>query len=232
MPLNSRKSKKSKDQSDETAIQDTSPQDTSPVVEDTSAPSQITPVLFDSSVLGNQVEHGLAYPEFSPNDYFAGDLFADSSKLSRTTKGDADAAVAAIEEKRQTVRIVKANIGLNSDLVEVGNDFQKFIGNVIDYSTTKVNNQTKYTNFETAGVNQQVAGVKLSQALEKLTQEEIVLGGLTELTPLIREEWRQRKELKKSKIEDLKNAVYSANSKLDAQIQRIADTVSGDLVEA
>jgi hypothetical protein len=175
MPLNSRKPKKSKDQSDETAIQDTSPQDTSPAVEDTSAPSQITPVLFDSSVLGNQVEHGLAYPEFSPNDYFAGDLFADSSKLSRTTKGDADAAVAAIEEKRQTVRIVKANIGLNSDLVQVGNDFQKFIGNVIDYSTTKVNNQTKYINFQTAGVNQQVAGVKLSQALEKLTQEEIVL---------------------------------------------------------
>jgi hypothetical protein len=26
--------------------------------------------------------------------------------------------------------------------------------------------------------------------------------------------------------------VYQANSKLDAQIQRIADTVSGDLVEA
>jgi predicted nucleic acid-binding Zn-ribbon protein len=130
------------------------------------------------------------------------------------------------------VRIVKANIGLNSDLVGVGNDFQKFIGNVIDYSITKVNNQTKYTNFQTAGVNQQVAGVKLSQALEKLTQEEIVLGGLTELTPLITEEWQQRKELKKSKIEDLKNAVYQANSKLDAQIQRIADTVSGDLVEA
>ncbi len=228
MPLNSRKPRKSKNQSDETAIQESN----SVVVEDTAAPTQNTPVLFDSSALGSQVEHGLVYPEFNPNDYFAGDLFADSSSLNRTTKGDADAAVAAIEEKRQTVRIVKANIGLNSDLVGVGNDFQKFIGNVIDYSTTKVNNQTKYTNFETAGVNQQVAGVKLSQAIEKLTQEEIVLNGLTELTPLIREEWQQRKELKKSKIEDLKNAVYQANSKLDAQIQRIADTVSGDLVEA
>ena len=227
MPLNSRKPKKSKNQTDETAIQESNS-----VVEDTSVPTQNTPVLFDSSLLGSQVEHGLVYPEFNPNDYFSGDLFADSSKLSRTTKGDADAAVAAIEEKRQTVRIVKANIGLNSDLVGVGNDFQKFIGNVIDYSTTKVNNQTKYTNFQTAGVNQEVAGVKLSQAQEKLTQEEIVLSGLTELTPLIREEWQQRKELKKSKIEDLKNAVYSANSKLDAQIQRIADTVSGDLVEA
>lgn len=228
MPLNSRKPKKSKGQTDETAIQESN----SVVVEDTSVPTQNTPVLFDSSALGSQVEHGLVYPEFNPNDYFAGDLFADSSPLNRTTKGDADAAVAAIEEKRQTVRIVKANIGLNSDLVGVGNDFQKFIGNVIDYSTTKVNNQTKYTNFQTAGINQQVAGVKLSQAIEKLTQEEIVLGGLTELTPLITEEWQQRKELKKSKIEDLKNAVYQANSQLDAQIQRIADTVSGDLVEA
>jgi hypothetical protein len=226
MPLNSRQPRKSKNNSETT---DSSIQENSPVVADTSGSRVATPSVFEASSLSNLVEHGLIFQEFNPNNYFPTDLFTDSSPIQSTSKLDADKQVASIEEKRQTVRILRANIGLKNDLVQAGNDDQKFIGNVIDYSTTKVNNQTKYLNFQTAGINQQVAGIKLSQAVEKLSQEEIVLGGLAELTPLIRDEWQQRKELKKSKIEDLKNAVYQANSKLDAQIQRLADTVSDEV---
>jgi hypothetical protein len=80
-------------------------------------------------------------------------------------------------------------------------------------------------------VNQEVAYMKLSQVQEKLTQEGVVLNGMKELTPLIVEEWVQRKALKVSKIADLKGAVHLANSKLDAQLQNVTDSISTTISE-
>jgi len=93
-----------------------------------------------------QVSHGLTIPTFDANLYFAGDLFSNSSTLQETEKSVADETVESIEKKRQTLRIVGANIALNTDVVKTANDYRKFEGTVINYVTTGVNNEIKFVN--------------------------------------------------------------------------------------
>ncbi|MBE9182525.1 hypothetical protein IQ268_28655 [Oculatella sp. LEGE 06141] len=171
------------------------------------------------------VEHGLQYPEFDPNAHFATDLFSDSSPLPRTSKVDADAACASIEEKRQTLRLAQSNIALNQDAVSTGVAFQKLVGTVIDHGTAQVNNHTKFTGYQTARTNLETAHVKWGQAQERLYQEQAILDGMVELTPLIREEWEQKRGLKQSRIADLKQSVFEANAKLDADVRQLASAV-------
>jgi len=179
------------------------------------------PAAFDLGV----VEHGLNYPEFDPNAHFANDLFTDSSPLPRTSKVDADAACSSIEEKRQTLRVAQSNIALNQDAVNTGVAFQKFIGTVIDYGTAKVNNHSKFINYQTARTNLETAQVKWGQAQERLYQEQAILDGMVEMTPLIREEWEQKKALKHSRIADLKQSVFEASAKLDADVRQLTNAV-------
>ena len=189
----------------------------------------LAPLTGGTSVSANfalgEVEHGLNYPEFDPNAHFANDLFTDSSPLQRTSKADADAACHSIEEKRQTLRVAQANIALNQNVASTGVAFQKFVGTVIDYGTAKVNNHTKFIGYRTAQTNLQTAQVKLGQAQERLIQEQVILDGMVELTPLIRQEWEQKKALKSSRIQDLKQSVFEANAKLDGEIRQLASAV-------
>lgn len=179
------------------------------------------PAAFDLGA----VEHGLNYPEFDPNAHFANDLFTDSSPLPRTSKADADAACTSIEEKRQTLRVAQGNIALNQDVVNTGVAFQKFVGTVIDYSTAKVNNHSKFIHYQTARTNLETAQVKWGQAQERLYQEQAILDGMVEMTPLIREEWEQKKALKHSRIADLKQSVFEASAKLDADVRQLTNAV-------
>ena len=95
-----------------------------------------------------QISHGLTIPTFDANLYFAGDLFSNSSTLQETEKSVADETVESIEKKRQTLRIVGANIALNTDVVKTANDYRKFEGTVIDYATTGINNEIKFVNYQ------------------------------------------------------------------------------------
>lgn len=175
-----------------------------------------------------QVPHGLTIPTFDPNNYLASDLATDSSKLAVTSKVDADSMVQSIEGKRQTVRVMVANIGLNTDVVKAGNDFRKFEGAVIDYATTGVNNETKYVNYQVAGVNKSIALNKLDQTNEKLLQGQATLTGLRSITPLITEEWEARKSLKVSAINDLKTKAMRGSSQMDNQLEQQANQLTFD----
>jgi len=175
------------------------------------------------------IEHGLNFPSFDSNAFFASDLFTVSSALPRTTKAEADAMVQAIEEQRQSLRVAQSNIELNRDVVKTGTLQQKLWGQVIDYATVGMVNRTKAIGYTTAGVNQATALVKLEQAQEQFDQEETVLLGMRSITPLIGEEWKQRKALKLSKIEDLKLAVMQASSKVANQIEAMGSDFQHDL---
>ncbi len=161
------------------------------------------------------VDHGLQLPQFDPNQWMAKDLFVNSSPLPETSQKDADAAVLSIERKLQTMRIARANIRLNSDVVAAATEQQKVQGQVIDYATTLVDNQTKYIKYVDAGVKQQIAGVKLQQSQELHQQETIVLDGMQQMTPLIREEWNERHGLRRAKINALREQTLRANTQLD-----------------
>jgi hypothetical protein len=161
-------------------------------------------------------------PSFDPNQYFAQNLFTDSSQLPRTTKEQADRSLEAIEERRQTAKIVTANLGLNQDIVRAATEGQKLQGLVIDFARTRVENQTKFINYQTAGVKQQIASAKFDVAQQQLQQEEHTLQGMRSLTPLVYEEWQQRLSLKRSKIADLKTAALRASAAMDERLSAMS----------
>jgi hypothetical protein len=179
----------------------------------------------------SQVPHGLSFPSFEPDNYFAKDLFTNSSSLTETSKEDADKAVESIEKKRQTLRIVGANIALNTDVVKVANDYRKFEGSVLDYATTGVNNEIKFINYQTAEVNRDIAHNRYDQAQERLTQGQKVLAGMQSITPLIDEEWEQRKSLKQSQIHSLKVAAVQAREALEPKLMQLSQNFREELAD-
>lgn len=179
----------------------------------------------------SQVNNTLTFAKFDPNQYFAGDLFKDSSKLDRTTKEAADELVQSIEEKRQTVRVATANIQLNQDVVRAGNEYLKLEGLGIDYATTGVNNETKFVNYQVAGVNKEIALNKFDQANERLQQGQLTLAGMQSITPLIADEWAARKSLKLSQISSLKIEATKAKEALEPKMTQLSQNFRQELEE-
>mgnify|MGYP001794295513 CR=1 FL=1 len=165
------------------------------------------------------VAHGLTYPTFDVNQAIAQDLTTVSSTLAMTEKENADQIVEEIQKQRQTVRVMNENLALNTDVVKAGIAQQKFFGAVVNYGAEQVKNAEKYVKYQTAGIGLATAETKLSQAEEKLYQEQISLTGLEEQTPLLKQEWIQKKALKASKIQDLQNALFEASSNLDQDLR-------------
>ena len=179
----------------------------------------------------SQVPHGLSFSSFNPDNYFAKDLFTNSSPLNETEKEEADRAVESIEKKRQTLRIVGANIALNTDVVKVANDYRKFEGFVLDYATTGVNNEIKFINYQTAEVNRDIATNRFDQAQERLIQGQKVLAGMQSITPLIDDEWEQRKSLKQSQIHSLKVAAVQAREALEPKLMQLSQNFREELAD-
>ena len=197
------------------------------------APASITPSVVTSQAQPftglSQVNNTLTFTKFDPNSYFATDLFKDSSSLERTTKADADALVESIEEKRQTVRVAVANINLNQDVVRAGNEYLKLEGLAIDYATTRVNNETKFVNYQTAQTNQSIAVNRYEQTQERLIQGQKVLAGMRSITPLIDDEWRARKDNKQSQIKSLEIMAIQSKEALEPRILQLSQNFREEL---
>ena len=177
----------------------------------------------------SEIQHGLQFPTFDTNQYFASDLFSDSSSLQRTSREDADAALESIGEKRNTMEVVSANLDLNTDVLNAGIKFQKFVGKVIDYGKILVDNQTRFINYQTAGVHQMEAQVNLEQAHESLSQADIALRGMQNMTVLVEEEWVARQDLKKSQVNALRIGASRANAQVQAGLSQLKSDFRNDL---
>lgn len=226
---------KSASTSTQSPITDTPSNDSTPTTTVADRPNTSSPIsaLTTKTALPftglAQVNNVLTFPKFDPNSYFATDLFKDTSTLDRTTKESADELVQSIEEKRQTVRVAVANIQLNQDVVKAGNEYQKLEGLAIDYATTGVNNETKFVNYQTAGVNKEIALNKFDQATERLTQGQLTLAGMQSLTPLITDEWEQRRALKLSQISSLKIEATKAKEALEPKMMQLSQNFRQEL---
>ena len=181
-----------------------------------------------------EIAHSLSYPTFEVNDAIAQDLTTVSSTLAETEKDQADQMVEQIQKQRQTVRVIKENLALNTDVVKAGIAQQKFFGTVIDYGAEQVRNRTKFTKYQNAGVDLAMAETHLSKSEEQLYQAQIGLAGTEELTPLIKQEWIQKKALRVSKIQDLQNQLFEASNleqdmrgAIDADAIPISDGMGG-----
>lgn len=153
---------------------------------------------------------------FNPADYVAGNLFADTSTLPRTTRVDADKAIQSISEKRETLRLVGANLQLNTDAYKVGSLSEKMNQANITYQSDGVNTQAKMVGFEVAGVNLQIAQSKLGQTQEKLAHQNIELAGLQSETPLRKLYWTAKLSLIESRISQVELAKFQLDAKIGA----------------
>lgn len=157
-----------------------------------------------------------AISTFTPSDYTALDLFSDSSSLPRTTKQEADKQIQSISEKRESLRVIGANLALNTDCFKVGSLSEKMNQAAIGYQIDGVGTQSKMVGLEVANVNLQIVGSKLNQTLEKLNHQNIELHGLQGETPLRQRYWEAKLSLIESRISQVELAKFTLDSKIGA----------------
>ena len=151
---------------------------------------------------------------FNPTSYTATNLFADSSSLPRTSKQAADQAIQAISEKRESLRVIGANLSLNIDCFKVGSLSEKTNQAAIGYQIDGINTQSKMVALEGANVNLQIAQSKLGQTQEKLNHQNIELVGLQSETPLRQRYWEAKLSLIESRISQVELAKFTLDSKI------------------
>lgn len=174
--------------------------------------------------LGSNSSQVQSTSTFDPASYTASNLFSDSSSLPRTSKQAADQAIQSISEKRETLRLVGANLQLNTDAYKVGSLSEKMNQASITYQSDGVNTQAKMVGFEIAGVNLQIAQSKLNQTQEKLNHQNIELVGLQSETPLRQRYWEAKLSLIESRISQVELAKFTLDSKIGA-IEAEAETI-------
>jgi hypothetical protein len=157
-----------------------------------------------------------AIASFIPSEYIANDLFSDSSNLPQTSKSDADKAIQSISEKRETLRLIGANLQLNTDAYKVGSLNEKMNQAAINYQIDGINSQSKMVGLDAANVNLQIAQSKLNQTQEKLSHQNIELAGLQSETPLRQRYWEAKLSLIESRISQVELAKFTLDSKIGA----------------
>jgi hypothetical protein len=157
-----------------------------------------------------------AISTFNPSDYVASNLFSDSSTLPQTSKSDADKAIQSISEKRETLRLIGANLQLNTDAYKVGSLNEKMTQAAITYQIDGINSQSKMVGLDAANVNLQIAQSKLNQTQEKLNHQNIELAGLQSETPLRQRYWEAKLSLIESRISQVELAKFTLDSKIGA----------------
>jgi hypothetical protein len=171
-------------------------------------------VNLNPTPIGSKTVHQAA--TFEPSQYTASNLFADTSTLPRTTRVEADKAIQSISEKRETLRLVGANLQLNTDAYKTGSLSEKMNQASITYQSDGVNTQAKMVGFEVANTNLLIAQSKLGQTQEKLNHQNIELQGLQAETPLRKLYWTAKLSLIESRISQVELAKFQLDAKIGA----------------
>jgi hypothetical protein len=189
------------------------------VVSDKDSPSntQSTPTTAPKTnqvIKSHDAFGGVKLSTFEPTTYLANDLFTDSSQLPRTTKQLADEICESIAEKKESLRVVGANLELNAEVLKTATKSEKMIQAGIDYGISRINTDIKYQQFDTTQVNYEISTVKHSQALEKLEQEKITLEGMQKETEQRRRFWQEKYNLGESRIKQAQLAKFKLDEKI------------------
>jgi len=153
-------------------------------------------------------------PTFNPEQYLASNLFTDSSPLQPTDRVEADKMIQSISQKRETLRVISANLSLNTDALKVGSLSEKMSQSGIDYGIQKITTSTKQVGIQNAQILHQTAVAKLGQTSEKYIHETITLEGLQQETEQRRRYWLAKLDLQETRIRGIELAKYSLDQKI------------------
>lgn len=148
--------------------------------------------------------------EFNYAQYLPSDLLSDSSSLPAKDEATAQKELASIEGKRRTVQVVRANLGLATDL-------EKAQGDYLDYQISGANNDIKSENIRTkqteligAQLHTQIAGVRNSALKLELA------GSRAELEADV-DGWRQKLQAKRNKLALGEQKIAALNAQAKAE---------------
>ena len=148
--------------------------------------------------------------EFNYAQYLPSDLLSDSSSLPAKDEATAQKELASIESKRRTVQVIRANLGLATDL-------EKAQGDYLDYQIAGANNDIKAENLRTkqteligAKLHTQIAGVRNSALKLELA------GSQAELQADV-DGWRQKLQAKRNKLALGEQKINALNAQAKAE---------------
>lgn len=147
---------------------------------------------------------------FDIAQYLPSDLLKDSSSLPPTDEASAQAQLSNIEGKRRTVQVIRANLGLATDLEKAQGDF-------IDYQIAGATNDIKTENLRMkqtellgAQIQTEIAGVRNSALRLELA------GSQAELQADV-EGWRQKLQAKRNKLALGEEKIKALNAQAKAE---------------
>lgn len=189
----------------------------------TSQPSSTAPARSNlvQRSMGGDVAHGLNITQADPNSILPSKLDSVSSGLAATPKAQADVAVEQIEQQRQTVRVMRANIGLQKDALSLAKSQRQVEAGAINYATEGLKVEAAGIGYQATAVDVEIAQVNLAQRSEVLTQKRIELQGTQAATPLIQTQQQLKTDLLESKNASLKTAIESVQQRLQEQLQAL-----------
>jgi len=187
------------------------------------APTKSSPARSNlvQRAMGGDIAHGLNITQADPNSILPSKLDSVSSGLAQTPKSEADKAVEGIEQQRQTVRIMSANVDLQRDVLGHAKAQRQVEAGAIQYATEGLKVDMAGLTYQAAAVDVEIAGVKLAQRTEVLSQKQIELAGTVAATPLIQTQQHLKTELLQSKNASLKTAIESVQQRLQEQLQQL-----------
>jgi hypothetical protein len=148
--------------------------------------------------------------EFNYAQYLPSDLLSDSSSLPAKDEATAQKELASIEGKRRTVQVIRANLGLATDL-------EKAQGDYLDYQIAGANNDIKSENLLTkqteligAQLHTEIAGVRNSALKLELA------GSKAELQADV-DGWRQKLQAKRNKLALGEEKIKALNAQAKAE---------------
>jgi hypothetical protein len=193
------------------------------------APAKSSPAKSSSPARSNLVQrqaqgdvaHGLNITQADPNSILPGKLDSVSSGLAATPKAEADKAVEQVEQQRQTLRVMAANVDLQKDALSLAKSQRQVEAGAIQYATEGLKVDTAGVGYQSAAVDLEIAQSKLAQRSEVLAQKQIELAGTVAATPLIQQQQHLKTELLESKNASLKTAIQSVQQRLQEQLQQL-----------
>ena len=148
--------------------------------------------------------------QFNYAQYLPSDLLSDSSSLPAKDEATAQKELASIEGKRRTVQVIRANLGLATDL-------EKAQGDYLDYQIAGANNDIKSENLQTKQTELIGAQLKTQIAGTHNAALKLELAGNQADLKLEVEGWRQKLQVKRNKLALGEQKIKALNEQAKAE---------------
>jgi hypothetical protein len=114
------------------------------------------------------------------------------------------------QQQKNTIEAGLSKLDLNRTVIKYAKAQADFIGDVVDYSTSRINVASKMVDNQIATTNYEIKQSRLIQTEELLNQQKVSTQGTIDLTEGLRQEWVLKLEKQKERNQQLRLEVEGA----------------------